>query len=246
MQQLSESEIAAHDDQREVDGAVVGKLVELLGRHLRGLVLDAGGGSATAQPLLEQAGCEVLVMDLSRPMLAVAHRRHPVARLVQADLVELPFPVAAFDGVHVANVLHLVPDWRGALGELARVLRTGGGLVIRTGARPVGLALELSAAAHAAAAQAPRNDLADPEQLDHVLTTWGVDLVEVAQVRSVQSRSLRAIADRLALNPFQLTGTPTERRAAADAGLHAVAGHDVDVLRPLELDVHYRCYTRSS
>ncbi len=187
----------------------------------------------------------MLVVDLSRPMLAAARTRHPHARLVQADLVDLPFPVATFDGVHVANVLHLVPDWRAALVELARVLRTGGGVVIRTGGRPVGLALELSAAAHAAAAQAPRNDLTDPEQLDPVLLDCGVSLVEVAQVRSVQARSLRAIADRLALNPFQLTGTPAQRRAAADAGLQAVSGHDLDVVRPLEVDAHYRCYTRS-
>jgi SAM-dependent methyltransferase len=45
---------------------------------------------------------------------------------VEGDCTTLPFPPATFDGAVASMVLHLVPDWRGALAELVRVLRPGG------------------------------------------------------------------------------------------------------------------------
>jgi ubiquinone/menaquinone biosynthesis C-methylase UbiE len=54
----------------------------------------------------------------------------PAARarvtLAVADALRLPHRDAAFDAVFGFGVLHHVPDWRGALREVGRVLRPGG------------------------------------------------------------------------------------------------------------------------
>lgn len=58
-----------------------------------------------------------------------SNTRH-VPRLAGASLLKLPFPDGAFDGVICAEVLEHIPDYRGALRELTRVLRPGGRLAI--------------------------------------------------------------------------------------------------------------------
>lgn len=47
-----------------------------------------------------------------------------------ADLLELPFDSETFDAVICAEVLEHIPDYRGALRELKRVLRSGGHLAV--------------------------------------------------------------------------------------------------------------------
>ena len=49
---------------------------------------------------------------------------------VQGDALHLPFPDATFDRVICSEVLEHIPDDRGAMGELARVLRPGGTMAI--------------------------------------------------------------------------------------------------------------------
>ena len=46
------------------------------------------------------------------------------------DALRLPFPADAFDRVIAAEVLEHIPDDRGAMAELARVLRPGGTIAV--------------------------------------------------------------------------------------------------------------------
>ncbi len=46
--------------------------------------------------------------------------------LVLADATQMPFPGAAFGGAYLRWVLHLIPDWRAAVGEMVRVVRPSG------------------------------------------------------------------------------------------------------------------------
>lgn len=55
-----------------------------------------------------------------------AYRYRHIPELVQADLMDLPFPDASFDVVICSHVLEHVPDDRAAMAELARVLTPGG------------------------------------------------------------------------------------------------------------------------
>ncbi|MBC8163906.1 MAG: class I SAM-dependent methyltransferase, partial [Roseiflexaceae bacterium] len=108
------------------------------------LVLELGVGTGRIAWPVAQAGCRVVGIDLARDMLRVAQepqsdrgepgeREEPeknssafTLQLLQGDVARLPFADHTFDAVLAVHVLHLIPDWRGALAEVARVLRPGG------------------------------------------------------------------------------------------------------------------------
>jgi len=89
-------------------------------------VLDIGcGSSRMIQDLPDAIG-----MDLALPKLRFLRSRH--TRLVQADAFALPFPDRAFDAVICSEVVEHVPDHPGLLGEITRVLRPDGTLILGT------------------------------------------------------------------------------------------------------------------
>jgi SAM-dependent methyltransferase len=94
-------------------------------------VLEVGIGTGRiALPLAAHVHA-VLGIDLARPMLErLCAKRHaePVYP-VQGDALRLPFPHGAFDAVVACHVFHLIPDWQGALREVARVLTPAGFLL---------------------------------------------------------------------------------------------------------------------
>jgi ubiquinone/menaquinone biosynthesis C-methylase UbiE len=73
-------------------------------------------------------------IDLSPAMLRVArHRAEQLGRAVdfrEADALALPFPDACFDTVVCTFSLCAIPDERGAVSEMSRVLRPGGLLLL--------------------------------------------------------------------------------------------------------------------
>lgn len=98
---------------------------------LTGRVLDAGAGTGCNIPYYPPAA-EVTAADLSPAMLRRAGRRatrlgRPVA-LHEADLTDMPFADDSFDAAVATYVFCVIPDavTRGALLELARVVRPGG------------------------------------------------------------------------------------------------------------------------
>ncbi len=56
-----------------------------------------------------------------------------------ADALQLPFPAGSFDVVTVAFGLRNMADWPAALGEMGRVLRAGGHLLVLDFSLPKGL-----------------------------------------------------------------------------------------------------------
>lgn len=101
-----------------------------------GLVLDvAAGTGALARDLLARGARGVVALDLSRSMLVVGARRAAAARIpdvswVNGDAQRMPFADATFDAVTIAFGLRNLPDPSGALGEFARVARTGARLAV--------------------------------------------------------------------------------------------------------------------
>lgn len=70
-------------------------------------------------------------IDLSPEMLAVARKRLPTRTALQvASADALPFPEGRFDVVVTTNAFHFFRAPDAALGEMRRVLRPGGGLVV--------------------------------------------------------------------------------------------------------------------
>jgi len=106
-----------------------GSVVDWVGVGEGRRVLDVGCGPGLFAAPWTEAN-EVTGIDFVRQMLARARGRG--LRTSQADAGALPFSSGAYDLVLCTGVLQCVDDWRGALGELVRVVRPGGTLVVGT------------------------------------------------------------------------------------------------------------------
>jgi ubiquinone/menaquinone biosynthesis C-methylase UbiE len=73
---------------------------------------------------------DLIGVDLIASGLEKAHANVPEARLLQADVCELPLADASVDGAVSLNLLEHVPEDERALAELARVLRPGARAVL--------------------------------------------------------------------------------------------------------------------
>lgn len=108
-------------------------------------VLDMGCGPGVSTALLRKKARPRLLVafDFDAAMVARARRRvhsggHPskkdtplpgetgTVHLLVADASRMPFRDGAFDAVVESGVVHHVPDWRAALSETSRVLKSGG------------------------------------------------------------------------------------------------------------------------
>lgn len=94
----------------------------------RGPLLEVGVGTGTVSAGLAELGRDMVGVDLSLPMLAVARERLP-GRIAAADALRLPVRTGSVAGACLVHVLHLVADAPQTLAEVARVLRPGGTLV---------------------------------------------------------------------------------------------------------------------
>ncbi len=95
-------------------------------------ILDAGCGAGPLFAALRDAGAIMTGIDKSGGMLELARRRlGDDADLQMAELGSpLPFPDDTFDDVTASLVLHYLEDWGPALGELRRVLKPAGRLIV--------------------------------------------------------------------------------------------------------------------
>ena len=97
-------------------------------------ILDAGCGDGALACALARRGAEVTGVDAEPSMIEAARARAArdgvPAKFVKGQLERLPFADAAFDVVSATAVLCFLSDIRGALSEMARVVRPGGALVI--------------------------------------------------------------------------------------------------------------------
>jgi SAM-dependent methyltransferase len=98
-------------------------------------VLDGGAGQGTMSSRLERLGFQVTSTDVSAAVVDLL-RENVMGEVLEADLGELPFADATFDSAVLGEVLEHVEDDRGALAELARVLRPGGVLAVSVPAKP--------------------------------------------------------------------------------------------------------------
>lgn len=103
-----------------------------VGLALKTDVFEEASGRGLAWRLIGSAG-RVMAIDLSSPLLGAARARTSGLTFVQADVRTLPLAPASVDLVLSTSTLdHFasVAELRGSLRELARVLRTGGELLI--------------------------------------------------------------------------------------------------------------------
>jgi len=98
-------------------------------------VLDLAAGTGVSTVELARDGAWCVACDFSLGMLHAGLHRGALPR-VAGDALRLPFADRAFDAVTISFGLRNVADPAAALGELARVTRPGGRLVVCEFSRP--------------------------------------------------------------------------------------------------------------
>jgi SAM-dependent methyltransferase len=228
----------AHDSQRVLPPDVAERLYGRLRAELGAVVLDVGAGSGVVGARL---GDRVVLTDL-------VDWRSVSLPFVLADAAALPFASGSFTGVHLARVLHHVPDWRAVLRESVRVLAAGGALCLSLGDRPV--VDPLRELVDRAVALAGRRGLReapvagpDPVSADSYLAGSGLADVTAFECGGDVVVTAREMLTGVLGNPF---------RWVADADLGVVPGIVADVLAAAGVDpdapvtrdrtVRYRVY----
>lgn len=110
-------------------------LLERLGDHELGQVLDIGTGTGRIAELLAPRADHVVALDKSPEMLRLARARLQVFppqkfELVQGNFAALPFAEAEFDTVVLHQVLHYAQEPEQAMAEAMRICRPGGVIVV--------------------------------------------------------------------------------------------------------------------
>lgn len=98
-------------------------------------VLNGGAGQGTLSRRLAELGFDVTSTDVSPEAVEQLRERAP-GRVLEADLTSLPFEDGRFDAAVLGEVLEHIESDRGALAEVARVLRPQGVLALSVPANP--------------------------------------------------------------------------------------------------------------
>jgi len=95
-----------------------------------GRVLDLGGGTgALAVRLADATGAAFTVLDATPEMLRYL-KPHPQVSGVVGCAEKMPFADGVFDACVISDAFHHFRDQDGAVAEIVRVVRPGGGLLM--------------------------------------------------------------------------------------------------------------------
>jgi ubiquinone/menaquinone biosynthesis C-methylase UbiE len=109
-------------------------MLDLLKPKQGEIILDAGCGTGIFTTDILSSGSQVIGLDISLPMLIQAGKKlkgYPFW-IILADMLNLPFPGSSFDKVVSVTALEFVEDAKGAIGELFRITKRGGCIVVAT------------------------------------------------------------------------------------------------------------------
>ncbi|HAN36452.1 MAG: methyltransferase domain-containing protein [Ilumatobacteraceae bacterium] len=115
-----------------IDRALLGAFVELMAHADGRPVADVGCGPGRVAALLAAQGLDVIGVDASPGMLAVARRTHPGIRFELGLLTDLPVPDGSLAGaVCWYSIIHTPAEHLGTVGaELLRALAPGAHLLV--------------------------------------------------------------------------------------------------------------------
>jgi demethylmenaquinone methyltransferase / 2-methoxy-6-polyprenyl-1,4-benzoquinol methylase len=92
--------------------------------------LDVATGTGDLAIELARRGAEVTGSDFAPAMLGIARRKAPGLRFEEGDALNLAYPDSSFDAVTVGFGARNFADLDRGLGEMARVTRPGGRVVV--------------------------------------------------------------------------------------------------------------------
>jgi ubiquinone/menaquinone biosynthesis C-methylase UbiE len=128
-----------YDTTRAISVEAMDRTIELLASELggRGRTLEVGVGTGLLALPLHEAGVRLAGLDLTASMMAKLVEKAGGALpfpLVLGDATRMPLADGSFAGAYLRWVLHLIPNWKDALGEAVRVVEPGGVLLVCLGA----------------------------------------------------------------------------------------------------------------
>ena len=208
-------------------------------------LLEIGVGTGRIALPLARHVREMVGLDLARPMMAKLLQKktdEPIA-LIEGDATRLPLADHSVDAVLTVHVLHLIPNWRAALAELARVLRPGAPLLYSWGG---GGQSELREAWNSAVPEQPAVgvDFTDFDD-DLVAAGWrrvGTEAVYTYPDQFVPQKFLDSAKGRMWSRSWRLTD---EEVAAGVAAVESyIAAHFLDPTQPVPTtgEFHVRVY----
>ncbi len=114
---------------RFIKPADLDRFCSIAGLPTAGRLLDAGGGTGQKSHRLLNMVDDIVIVDASWGMLSQATKKDGL-RVVCSQTEHLPFEDGYFDRVIMVDVLHHVCNQRLTTGELWRVVKPGGRIVI--------------------------------------------------------------------------------------------------------------------
>ncbi|MFD0144684.1 MULTISPECIES: class I SAM-dependent methyltransferase [unclassified Streptomyces] len=222
----------AYERGNEMPEASLRAWVELIASHIRSpspalVEIGAGTGVFSAAMARWIEGSSVLAVDASEAMLAEArrHHAHPAVRYVSGAAEAVPAPADAFDAALLSRVIHHIPDRARAARELARVVRAGGNVIVRTTFRE---RLDAVVYDHWPRLRAiDERRFPGEEEVVADFTAAGFALEEVTSFAQPVTASLRAYHARLATAPqSKFTHLTPEEFREGLAHLERAAGEE--------------------
>lgn len=125
------------------------RLVQLSQARPGQRALDLCCGTGDIAFALARHGADVIGLDFSEPMLAIASRRAEnyvsknvpgrrpaLPRFIRGDALHIPFPDRSFDIVTVGYGLRNLSEWKAGLREMSRVAKPGARILILDFGKP--------------------------------------------------------------------------------------------------------------
>lgn len=113
------------------EGAVAELIAQTANLNTNSRVLEIGVGTGRIALPLSAHAKSYFGVDLSRPMMDKLRgkQKGEAIYLTEADATRLPFADNMVDAAVVVHVFHLIPNWKDALSELGRVLKSNAPLI---------------------------------------------------------------------------------------------------------------------
>ncbi len=239
-----------YDKTRSFPSDVHSKIIGLLVDELRdpGPVLEVGVGTGRIALDLQEAGIEMVGVDLSSAMLGVLVEKaggipFPLA---VGDAVNLPFPDATFRTAYGAHILQLISNWAGALTEMTRVVKPGGTVLIdmanwvnRDAGRTIYERL-----CHELGVEKLHKGVIDVEPVDEVMAGLGTKKRALPEVEHSVRRTISHMIDRLESNQSAATWhlSDAERTTGCAAVRKWAENEYGDINQPIEIARNVRMF----
>lgn len=134
MREFYETSEAYREHLTAHDAVYLRRYIRLVGRFAPpgSRILDIGCGNGMSAHLLNELGYDVVGVDISPLLLEGAQRwENQRLRYKVCDVLELPFEGETFDVICANELIEHLPDVERALGEMIRVVRKGGKIILR-------------------------------------------------------------------------------------------------------------------